>query len=112
MEKVKLPREDFETLENSKMLGTYWKETMLKLYVERGLSFKSDFETILSALVNGYRVEQTPEEKVLRMFQEAIDKEQNVGKTNTFKAQWWEGRRMAIIDTLNALGKKVEGVNV
>lgn len=120
MERVKLPREVAEAIEHCRN-DDFSNRLIIRLALdERGntplrdlLYYFADtqFDTLVSALYNGYEVEQTPEEKVREMFVDAVNEEEKREGQETALAGWWEGRRMAIIDTVNALGIKIEGVN-
>ncbi|NYV67625.1 hypothetical protein HYI36_20310 [Bacillus sp. Gen3] len=68
-------------------------------------------ETLMTALVNGYEVEKTPEEKV-REYYEEIDSYRRQSKGFDSNASD-EFHRMcdAIRTTLDLLGIKIEGVN-
>jgi hypothetical protein len=115
-DKVKLPKEIATYIEdlliggNNEMLisGVLGNANSQKYIAVRNY-FKKDFDSLLQALVNGYEVELTPEDRVRRMFDEAC-REERYGRDKAY-ASWWGGRRMTIIDTLNALGINIIGVN-
>jgi hypothetical protein len=65
------------------------------------------FEDLLKALVNGYEVEQSPEDKVRELY----GRYKNCDHQEKAKAEYCRGVCNGIIDTLNALNIKVEGVN-
>lgn len=61
-------------------------------------------DLLMSALINGYEVEKSPEEKVRAYYNEfSVDKRHLTG------SQYAVG--YAILNTLNILGIKIEGVN-
>jgi hypothetical protein len=63
-------------------------------------SAEGGFTNIMQALVNGYEVEQTPEDEVLEMYARldfSYEPEKSIGK--------------AIVRTLDILNIKIEGVN-
>ncbi|MED1923485.1 hypothetical protein [Bacillus velezensis] len=68
-----------------------------------------DLLTLAAALVNGYEVEATPEDRVREYFAELQEKEraaQSRGVTFSLECE-----REGVINTLNLLGIKIEGVN-
>ena len=58
------------------------------------------FDDLLKALVNGYEVEETPEEKVKKLFEKYIP-----GTDKNY------GYRLGVCACLNALDIKIEGIN-
>lgn len=71
-----------------------------------------DKDVLMSALVNGYTVEQTPEEKVREYFEKCqrnwlLADEQE----NTDAAEFLNGQLLAISQTLGLLGISIEGIN-
>lgn len=66
------------------------------------LELKIDEETLIKALYIGYEIEQTPEERI-----QAIFRKHEGGLENTLA---WEFQQ-DIIEILNAVNFKVEGVN-
>ncbi|MCA1184790.1 hypothetical protein [Bacillus licheniformis] len=68
-----------------------------------------DIMTLASALINGYEVEKTPEEKVREFYEKLCD--------GYDRAQFHEDKgkyllmQRAVRETLNRLGMKIEGVN-
>lgn len=116
MEKVKLPREVAEAIETIRERGIYDNRNYEILeYVVRppddtdilyGQSIiinqfatNENFDRLLSALVNGYEVEQSPEDKV----REIYDMFESFGVGAE--------KRELIKQVLDACGHKVEGVN-
>ncbi|PAK29582.1 hypothetical protein CJ467_14385 [Bacillus velezensis] len=70
---------------------------------------KLDLLTLAAALINGYEVEATPEDRVREYFAELQEKEraaQSRGVTFSLECE-----REGVINTLNLLGIKIEGVN-
>lgn len=65
-------------------------------------------EKIMSALVNGYTVEATPEEMVRNYYEIEMTLLAHLGK---YDGAYHEGTTSAIKETLNLLGIKIEGVN-
>ncbi|MCV4329287.1 hypothetical protein [Bacillus velezensis] len=68
-----------------------------------------DIMTLAAALVNGYEVEATPEDRVREYFAELQEKQRTAQSRGvTFSL---ECEREGVINTLNLLGIKIEGVN-
>ncbi|RDY88711.1 hypothetical protein [Bacillus amyloliquefaciens] len=68
-----------------------------------------DILTLAAALVNGYEIEKTPEEKV-RAYYVKLERDRQLA--------WWqeeenrlESMKKAVRETLDATGIKIEGVN-
>ncbi|XSD74791.1 hypothetical protein P5611_015915 [Bacillus subtilis] len=68
-----------------------------------------DIMTLAAALVNGYEVEKTPEEK-LREYYESLWSDY-CDSDDPFIEVACESARAAVNETLNLLGIKIEGVN-
>ncbi|MED0759107.1 hypothetical protein P4S93_18305 [Aneurinibacillus thermoaerophilus] len=114
MEKVKLTKAQADALEIAKSLKAYQNDisSLLIAHIshsggecwakEMGLHPLNhlDVETFARAVIVGYEVEMTPEEKVREKY-ESVDPWETYG--NAY--------RQAIRDTLNILGIKIEGVN-
>ncbi|KND05332.1 MULTISPECIES: hypothetical protein [Bacillus] len=64
--------------------------------------------TIVAALINGYEVEKTPEEKV-REFYDSFECDSRIYPSETYHR--CEMSRRVIERTLDCLGMKIEGVN-
>lgn len=70
---------------------------------------KLDPLTLAAALINGYEVEATPEDRVREYFAELQEKQRTAQSRGvTFSL---ECEREGVINTLNLLGVKIEGVN-
>ncbi|XOT28879.1 hypothetical protein ACLQ7P_08510 [Bacillus subtilis subsp. subtilis] len=69
-----------------------------------------DIMTLAAALVNGYEVKKTPEEK-LREYYESLWSDY-CDSDDPFIEVACESARAAVKETLNLLGIKIEGVNV
>jgi hypothetical protein len=65
----------------------------------------NNFDKIMSALVNGYEVEKSPEDKVRDLYEDVRNRYPNFTKYD-------EGYLASMTDTLCLLGIKIEGVNV
>lgn len=104
--KVTLPRDVAEAIE--RYLNEFDKERLLKAHGDSGewvdddrqALNKIDLMTLASALVNGYEVEKSPEERVLKFYLEG-----------DVPYQWMSEKRRIIKTTLDLLGIKIEGVN-
>lgn len=68
---------------------------------------QENFHDIMSALVNGYTVEQTPEEKV----REYYDEQERLADEAAYDGDYNAGQAYAIEHTLNLLGITIEGIN-
>lgn len=63
---------------------------------------------LLSALVNGYEVEKTPEDRVRELYDEQVALEK---ETQGRDESYHFGKQRGIIATLRLLDMKIEGVN-
>ncbi|UVI31181.1 hypothetical protein [Paenibacillus spongiae] len=114
MEKVKLPREVAEAIESLKQSCAYpiravmdiiysqdyaGEQFAIKNYCESDRSRRIGY--IVSALVNGCEVEETPEDKVRNKY---ISRHGDYSSSNI-------GYLQGIIFTLNTLNIEIEGVN-
>lgn len=103
--KVTLPREVARALEMC--VKRYGEKTTLKYHAEDTNSWKNavsalngfDLMTLASALVNGYTIETTPEEMVREYYD-------SFGGSPSAQE-----RKQGVVDTLNLLGIRIEGVN-
>ena len=119
MEKVILPRDVAEAIEGLLRLGKdkCWiinaaNGEGVGTYASKIREFASEdtgnFDILLSALVNGYTVEQTPEEMVWEYFESEMKSLLHHGK---YDGAYYHGSTSAIKFTLDLLGIKIEGVN-
>lgn len=117
-EKIKLSREVADELQALRNNGWTDYQIIAHIYKHWSDGYRGSPMSVfagrcpspfLRALADGYEVEQTPEDKVREMFERAVHHEKE--PANDCALNWWEGRRMAIIDTLNAIGIKIDGVN-
>lgn len=130
MEKAKLPREVAEAIEHCKSAGIelvdippllnvigqlfrdYQPEVIKSLEVlqEYVTSPEDNRMNFLKAIVNGYEVEETPEEKLKRYYLELkLENEQYAPHSNELINSSFE--LYGIVKTLGILGIKIEGVN-
>ncbi|MFE4202084.1 DUF1642 domain-containing protein [Aneurinibacillus aneurinilyticus] len=121
-EKVVIPREVAEAIEYLRGNGIYNKYILansLESYGDtrcniRQTVFKfaeKDFLTLANAVLNGYTVEQTPEDKVREYF-ERLRKEEQPSCGNCVEDRVRASVACQAVEfTLNTLGIKIEGVN-
>lgn len=111
---VKLPREVAEAIERFRNIGC---DNASIIYTfasgedKNNIDFANyaadNFDTLLQALVNGYEVEQTPEEKVREYYE--LNKPDEYMNQNQFNIQ--AAVREGVLNTLNLLNIKIKGVN-
>ncbi|MED2979534.1 hypothetical protein P4284_23005 [Bacillus swezeyi] len=71
-----------------------------------------DILTLAAALINGYEVEKTPEEKIREYYEEAQRRCKARSETGDIEGlRYNAGRGYGVVDTLDILGIKIEGVN-
>lgn len=119
MEKVKIPREVADAIEKLRSMDfkiTNWdivyafaasKSDEYPALIEFA---NNNFDTFLKAIVNGYEVEQTPEDKV-RYYIEALNKETDMIVHGT--APYWiaKGHHQGVMAVVEILGLNIGGVN-
>jgi hypothetical protein len=107
MDKVKLPKSVFDQFEFEKAKGNWWKERIAKRFLKFQLQDCSlSFDVVMTALLHGYDVEETPEDKVREYY--------NSGKRGVFNEEWdADGyqRSLGVVETLRLLNIKIEGIN-
>lgn len=80
-------------------------------WIEKQADSQLAAATVMSALVNGYEISYTPEQR-LRIYYEGLKKSEDSmeltgeGKGSQFRQGW-----MSVETTLNVLGIKIEGIN-
>lgn len=104
---VSLPKEVAEAIE--KYLEEFSKEALLRNFCDpkficwaprcKALS-RIDLDKLMVALVNGYEVELSPEDKVAEYYE------------SLFGANQFDKKEFVLVKTLNLLGIKIPGVNV
>ncbi|AZV88326.1 hypothetical protein BUN12_0062 [Bacillus amyloliquefaciens] len=105
------------TKEQAKELEAYRRSGDLDIHILEaacdevigGKLAKLDILTLAAALVNGYEVKKTPEEK-LREYYESLWSDY-CDSDDPFIEVACESARAAVKETLNLLGIKIEGVN-
>src|SRR5690554_4232723 len=120
MDKVKLPKEVAEAIdglrdegcENQQILELIYKTDMSAFAIRlTGFVMIHGFDTLLQALVNGYEVYETPEDKV-REYAELL-RVQHINATagrNDTSSPYGDELR-GCMKTLDKLGIQIEGVN-
>ncbi|WP_142385078.1 hypothetical protein [Cytobacillus massiliigabonensis] len=100
-------------------LGEFDKKTLLHTYCnpkfigwtqKYNAFYKVDLETLMSALVNGYEIEKTPEEKIRDYYYGLKGTECSLelrGQSGSQFRQGWQSVR----ETLDILGITIEGIN-
>ncbi|MCY9372652.1 hypothetical protein [Bacillus haynesii] len=116
MSEIKKPvitKEQADCIENTRREGVMNDEDILRnhgKFIFAGECLNElDFMTLAAALINGYEVEKTPEEKVREYYEELCDE---------FDCAYWSSdeikylcKKQAVRETLDKLGIKIEGVN-
>ncbi|MCY9090880.1 hypothetical protein [Bacillus mojavensis] len=98
--------------------GDTYKERLIKAHVDAAVRWGGmyaplndlDLLTLAAALVNGYEVEKTPEERVQQYYYDlrrAEDRLEERGESGPQFRQGWQ----SVEETLNLLGIQIEGVN-
>jgi hypothetical protein len=117
--RVTLPREVAEAIEDLRNKG--WRNTyLMRIPFTSSVSGTSsdiirqyavdNLETYMSALVNGYEIEKSPEDKVREYYEEMRE----VFKSTidgSYDEEYLRGIMHGVVKTLNLLGIKVPGVN-
>jgi len=121
MNKVTLPKEVAEAIEGLRRLGKsncdiissvigriYGKNSkVVRDYAECS---NDNFEDILSALVNGYEIERTPEEKLREYYEGLKSSEDSLEIAGYSGSQFRQGWQ-SVENTLDILGITIEGIN-
>ena len=120
MEKVKLPREVAEAIEYlCEKESSNYKVAHRVFYSMRGEPdypgqivyeyFNGDMDELIKVLINGYEIEQTPED-ALRMYYDHCEKKKSQA---VFTPEYKEylGKIIGIRMALKILGIKIEGIN-
>ena len=118
MEKINLPKEVAEAIEDFRRTQSLNRYILSKAYindmddnanervkvVHKFCSENSNFEMFLQALVNGYEIEQTPEEKLRELYKKWTEQHE----TGVIDRQ---DEISGMVQTLSILGITIEGVN-
>lgn len=122
-DKVKLSREVAEALDslrrqgggNYEIVAAFIKRRKeipeIKTLADAFELNKISFDDILNALVNGYEIEKSPEDKVREYYERASKRFLSL-EDGSYEDGYVSGVIDAVEETLNLLGIKVPGVNV
>ncbi|MFT0803337.1 hypothetical protein VSK91_21985 [Bacillus swezeyi] len=101
--------------------GDLTDSAILELYVGDSLAVRNprnrclydlDLLTLAAVLINGYEVEKTPEEKIREYYEEAQRRRKARRDEGDIEGlRYNAGRGYGVVDTLDILGIKIEGVN-
>ncbi|WP_102271345.1 hypothetical protein [Cytobacillus massiliigabonensis] len=115
--KVTLPREVAEAIESLRNRGesdqdivTYGIERYS--FSDAGIIYsygKTNFHELMSALVNGFEAEKSPEEKVREYYEHV--KQEYFEAVDGRERREYLGKYSAVKTTLDLLGIQIEGVN-
>jgi hypothetical protein len=113
--KVKVPREIAKYIEDL-LIGSNRKNFILGVlaggmspkYAAVRKHFEDDLDSLLNGIVDGFEVEETPEERILESYHRKMASANNPCASNWKNAV---GFADGIKFTLNELGIKIEGVN-
>ena len=118
MNKVTIPREVAEAIEYAKSVHTSLTNILNDVFNCGGSEdskilplveyFGGNEELLMSALVNGYEIEQTPEERLRDIFIGAANDRLSARSDGEYYVGMMDGIRTA----LNTLGIKIVGINV
>lgn len=119
-DKVILPRDVAEAIKNARAQGFENKNILYAVHTvgnDGDMDAKvikefaaTNFDVLLSALINGFYFELTPEEKVREYYEglmRAEDSQEIAGHSGSQFRQGWQSVR----HTLELLGIKIEGIN-
>lgn len=120
MEKVKLPKKVADAIGEFRKhykSGCEYDLNLLKsedwyganAIIEFTKESRDNMTLYFQALVNGYEVEQTKEERIQALFQQAKVGEDSLDDHP--QVSYWRGKQQGIRDTLMALEIQIEGVN-
>jgi hypothetical protein len=120
-EKVKLTQQQADALEKMFELGINTKSRIIELHVKLPDGWKDhctplndmDLDDLITAIYIGYEVEQTPEDKVRKTFEYALEQieKHDFGHGDNQNAEHWKSLKSGIIFTLESLNIKIKGVN-
>jgi len=115
LEKVKVSREVAEAIERVKAecesVEVVIKHLSLNDDSQSDYKILSDipFKVLISALVNGYETEMTPEQSVVKLFKESLEKYRDA--QSRIDLDYFDGFTDGIREVLDLLNIKIEGVN-
>lgn len=113
--KVKVSREVAEAIEWVKKNSTFEQAMSIqleKIWVDKKIVAlnKLNAETFAKAFLDGYEIEQTPEEKLLEYYKEILE-EQNASEFGTNDYIDASIKIRVLKTTLNILEHKIDGIN-
>jgi hypothetical protein len=114
-DKVTLPREVAEAIELAK--DTYGSITAIFEDARNGNLdvlhdyFKYNFDELIIALVNGYEIEKSPEDKVREYYDSVLNRLYTEGLDDQERRYVLESEACGILRTLDLLEIKIPGVN-
>lgn len=116
--KVKLPKEVAKAVEHVKESQSD-REQIIKFhcsdFVWTGLCEPlnhTKLDTLIRALYIGYEVEETPEEKVRELYENAkIAEKKCRERADGMEVNFYQGKMEGMKQTLDAYGYKIKGVN-
>ncbi|MEH6941619.1 DUF1642 domain-containing protein [Bacillus sp. JJ722] len=124
MSKVILPKEVAEAIERLREGGCSNFEIIRQahgaVFTETYLTIKrwafenggGSSDDLMSALINGYEVEQNPEDRLREFYEEClINASRADGLGRALQREFESGKYLGIKCTLNTLGIKIEGIN-
>ncbi|MCY8472388.1 hypothetical protein [Bacillus halotolerans] len=119
--KPTITKEQAEAIDSLRNGKAEWDiEEFLYAYTSADYSTSPEFQpiasmdivTLAAALVNGYEVEKTPEEKVREYFEDVKNRREKRRDAGLFESfRYNDGKVDGIRNTLDYLGIKIEGVN-
>lgn len=116
MDKIKVSKEVAHALEmalktcsKAKFFEQHSNKMQWSLDVYLPLNQISNWK-MAQILINGYEVEETPEDKLIRQFRDFGERKNNF-TTESKNFGYWEGREKQVVATLNTLGIKIKGIN-
>jgi hypothetical protein len=75
------------------------------------ISDKKNVDLLMSALINGYEVEQSPEDKLREYYADIIDIQERYKGIDTTAWACCNEKLVSVRRTLNILGIKIDGIN-
>jgi hypothetical protein len=116
MDKVVLKKDVAEAIERWLRMNDGNKDMLLRFHADKGdweFGFQAfntiDLMTMASALINGYEVEKSPEDKVRERFDYCYKQWQTAGDAPY--RRYYHGKVVGVQQTLDLLGIKITGVN-
>lgn len=115
--RVTLPREVAEAIEYFRKKG-YSNSRIMNIALTGGVGAEEitlvgfeDKDTLMSALVNGYEIEKSPEDKVREYYDSVLNRLYTEGLDDQERRSVLESEACGILRTLDLLEIKIPGVN-